>query len=280
MSALTQLIAWLNFVADAVGGVVFAPIGELAGWQSATLVAIATGVVMLIAFKYTSNQAAIKRVRAGIKANTLALKLFKENAMVAIRAQEGMLTGAFWLMMYAIVPILVMTVPVLLILSQLALWYQSRPLRSNEDAVITVKLRESADSAMPEVRLEPNAGLEVKTGPVRIFSQNEVCWDVRANEKGYHQLQFRVGDQTYSKDFAVGDGIMRVSVMRPGWNWKDVLLHPHESPFSTDSPVQSIAIKYPSRNTWVDGTNTWVWYWLIVSMVAAFCFKGAFKVNI
>jgi hypothetical protein len=280
MSALTQLIAWLNSLANAVGGVIFAPIGTLSGWLSATLVAVVTGVVMLVAFKYTSNQAAIKRVRAGIKANTLALKLFKESAMVAIRAQQGMLSGAFWLMVYAIVPILVMTVPVLLILSQLALWYQSRPLRPNEEAVVTVKLREASDSAMPEVRLEPNVGLDVKTGPVRIFSQKEVCWDIKAREEGYHQVQFRVGDQIYSKVLAVGAGMMRVSVMRPGWNAKDVLLHPYESPFPADSPVQSIEIKYPSRDTWVDGTNTWVWYWLIVSMVSAFCLKGVFKVNI
>ena len=280
MSALTQLIAWLNSLANAVGGVIFAPIGTLSGWLSATLVAVVTGVVMLVAFKYTSNQAAIKRVRAGIKANTLALKLFKESAMVAIRAQQGMLSGAFWLMVYASVPILVMTVPVLLILSQLALWYQSRPLRPNEEAVVTVKLREASDSAMPEVRLEPNAGLEVKTGPVRIFSQKEVCWDIKACKEGYHQVQFQVGDQVYSKLLAVGAGMMRVSVMRPGWNAKDVLLHPYESPFLADSPVQSIEIKYPSRDTWVDGTNTWVWFWLIVSMVSAFCLKGVFKVNI
>ena len=78
----------------------------------------------------------------------------------------------------------------------------------------------------------------------------------------------------------MGAGMMRVSVLRPGWNAKDVLLHPYERPFPADSPVQSIEIKYPSRDTWVDGTNTWVWYWLIISMVAAFCFKGVFKVNI
>ena len=298
MSVLTRAIAWLNSVADAVGEVVLAPISALPGWLSATLVAVVTGVLMLIAFKYTSNQAAIKRVRAGIKANTLSLKLFKESALVAIQAQRGMVVGAFWLLIYAIVPILVMTVPVLLILSQLALWYQSRPLQSNEDAVITVKLRAPAGDAMPEVRPEPNSGLEFKTRS-RIFSQNEVCWDVRAKEEGYHQLQFRVGDQTYSKELAVGAGMMRVSVLRPGYRFMDVLLNPAETPFDESSPVQSIKVSYPERAWFTRGAKTrvwnwvaiawdwlaslpgvWVWYWLIVSMVAAFCFKGVFKVNI
>jgi hypothetical protein len=93
-------------------------------------------------------------------------------------------------------------------------------------------------------------------------------------------LNFQVGGQTYDKEFAVGDGIMRVSTLRPGWQLRDVLENPAEKPFDTDSPVQSIEIAYPKRPSWVDGSNTWVWYWLIVSMISAFCFKGVFKVSV
>ena len=62
MSVLTHLAVWLNALANALGRVL-APIAWLPGWLSATLVAAVTGVVMLIAFKYTSNQRAIRRAR-------------------------------------------------------------------------------------------------------------------------------------------------------------------------------------------------------------------------
>jgi hypothetical protein len=280
MDALTRIIAWLNVAANAVGGFLLAPLGSLSGWLSATLVAAATGVVMLLVFKYTSHQTAIKGVRADIKANLLALKLFKDSATVAMQAQGRILIAAFWLMVYAVVPILVMTVPVLLVLSQLGLWYQFRPLRIQEDTVLTVKLNGGSDAAWPDVRLEPTSALEVQAGPVRIQSQREICWNIAAKEKGYHHLNFQVGGQTYDKEFAVGDGIMRVSTLRPGWQLRDVLENPAENPFDTDSPVQSIEVAYPKRPSWVDGSNTWVWYWLIVSMISAFCFKGVFKVSV
>ena len=63
MDVLTQIVVWLNAVANAVGRLVLAPIGLLPGWLSATMVAVVTGVGMLFVFKYTSNQRAIKAVR-------------------------------------------------------------------------------------------------------------------------------------------------------------------------------------------------------------------------
>lgn len=280
MDLLTQLVAWLNEAANAIGGVLLAPVGSLSGTLSATLVAVVSGILLLLAFKYTSNQKAIKRVRADIKANLLALKLFKESAAVALNAQGRILAAAFWLAVYAIVPILVMAVPVLLVIAQLGLWYQHRPLHAGEDAVVTVKLGTNTETPWPEVRLEPTEALEVKTGPVRIQSRREICWDVVARQLGYHRLVFRVDGQTYDKELAVGDGFMRVSTMRPGTALKDLAENPAEKPFGPDSPVQSIEIKYPKRSSWTSGTDKWVYYWFIVSFVSAFCFKSVFKVNI
>src|SRR5437879_660946 len=115
MDALTQVAVWLNAVANALGQV-FAVIGVLPGWLSATLVAIATGFAMLLAFKYTSNQRAIKRTRQGIRANLLAVKLFKDSVAVGLRAQGAVLVGAVRLLLLALVPMLVMIAPTILLL--------------------------------------------------------------------------------------------------------------------------------------------------------------------
>src|SRR5207245_9464483 len=100
----------------------------------------ATACDLLVVFKYTSNQHAIKRVKDDIKANLLALKLFKDSAAVALRAQGRILVSAFRLAVFSIVPMLVMVVPVVLILGQLALWYRSGPLQVGGDAVLTLQL--------------------------------------------------------------------------------------------------------------------------------------------
>ena len=91
--ALVHTALWLNTIANALGWLVLAPIGVLPGWLSATAVSTVTGVLLLAGFKYTSNQAAIKRVRDQINADLLALKLFKDSARVALEAQGRILRG-------------------------------------------------------------------------------------------------------------------------------------------------------------------------------------------
>lgn len=292
MGLLTQIVVWMNTVANALGRWVLAANAVLPGWLSATLVSIVSGVLFLIAFKYTSNQCAIKRVKDDIKANLLALKLFKDSAWVALTAQGAILFAAFRLLLFSLVPMVVMIVPVLLILGQLALWYQFRPLHVDEDAVVTVTLNPASDVAASNVELEPTSAVEATIGPLHIPSKHEVCWKIRACQSGYNHLVFHAGSQTVEKELAIGDGFMRVSKLRPAWRWLDVLVNPWEKPFDADCPIQSIEIDYPSRSSWANatdtwgmyslwasGTDTWVIYWFIVSMVAGFCFRRPFNVN-
>jgi hypothetical protein len=279
MDWLTHTIVWLNGVANVLGRVLD-PIGFLPGWLSATLVAVATGVGMLAVFKYTSNQRAIKRVRRGIRANLLTARLFRDNPAVGFRAQGGVLLGALRLLVLAVVPILVMIVPTVLLLTQIGLWYQARPLPAGEETVVTMKLAGEAGDPMPLVELVPSEAVEDVSGPVRVFSQREVCWNIRAREPGYHRLQFRVNGEAVEKELAVGDGFMRVSVERPGWVWWKALENPREKPFGPDSPVRSIEIEYPTRSGWLTGTDNWVIYWFVVSLLAGFCFRGLLKVNL
>lgn len=279
MDFQTQVIVWLNALANALG-LALSPIGVLPGWLSATFVAAASGLLFLIAFKHTSNQRAIKAARSDIKANLLALKLFKESASVALRAQGRILLGAVRLLVHAVVPMLVMALPVTLLLAQLALWYQARPLRVGGEAVLTMKLSGSAGSAWPKVALQPADALEVTLGPVRVSSKREICWNIKARQNGYHRAVFDVDGQAIDKELAIGDGFMRVSAQRPGWSWNEILLHPGERPFAPDSPVHSIEIAYPKRSSWTSGTDSWVIYWLLVSLVAALCFRRFLGVHV
>jgi hypothetical protein len=275
-----QVVAWLNVVANALGRLLLAPIGLLPGWLSATLVAGVTGVLLLVAFKYTSNQRAIKRARDQINANLLALKLFKDSTATVFRAQGGVLVGAGRLFLLSLVPMLAMVVPVALLISQLALWYQSRPLRVGEEFVVDLQLGGTGDAEIPEVNLEPSDAVEVILGPVRVTSQRAICWRIVARRPGTSRLVFHTRDEAAEKELAIGDGFQRVSLQRPARNWMDVLVHPWEAPFAADSTVQSIKIDFPPRDSWTSGTNTWIVYWFIASMVAAFVFKPWLNVNI
>lgn len=191
-----------------------------------------------------------------------------------------MLGGGLQLLMLALVPMLVMALPVVLLLAQLSLWYQARPLRVGEDAVVRLALDCADNKAWPEVTLRPTPAATVMAGPVHVRGKGELLWRIQARESGVHRLVFDTGSQSYEKELAVGDGFLRVSALRPGRDLLEVLLNPGEAPFGTGSPVRSIAIAYPERSAWTCGTDTWVIYWFAVSMVAALAFRRVLGVHV
>lgn len=275
MELVVQLNAWANFC----GRYLLAPLALLPGWLSATLVAAVTGLLMLLIFKYTSPQRRVKHVRDGIKANLLALSLFKDHVGVSLRCQGRVLSGAGHLLLLALIPMAVMTVPMCLLLAQLALWYQARPLHVGEEAVLSVHMRPEQPFAA-DAQLQPTPAAAVTVGPVRAPRDRMICLNLRAEQEGYHQLTLEVDGKPIQKELAVGDGLMRVSSRKPARDWMQALLHPGEPPVSADSPVQFIEIDYPSRRGWTSGTGSWLIYWFVASMAVAFCARPWLKVNI
>ena len=62
---------------------------------------------------------------------------------------------------------------------------------------------------------------------------------------------------------------MRVSTKRPGIDVADVIMHPLEQPLSAAGPVDSISIAYPERKSFIYGTDWWLVYFCVISMLAA-----------
>ena len=278
-SILAQIFAWINVGANAVGGVLLAPVGHMPGWLSNTIISAVAGVGLLILFKYTSNQAAIGRVRARIKANMLALKLFKDDMSVTFRSQGRVFGAAFCLLFHSLRPLAVMIVPVVLLLAQMNVWYQLRPLQAEEEALVVLKLNGAAEAEMPAVKMEPLAGA-AEVNIVRIPSRREVRWQIKAVQNGNHRMIFEVAGQKFDKELVVGAGFQAVNPLRPGWKWSDIVLYPREKPFTDDSIVQSISIAYPQRVSWTSGANWWLIYFFVVSIIFALIFKPIFKVRI
>jgi len=280
MVFFAQIIIWVNVLMNAFGRFFLAPIAVLPGWLSNTIISAVTGVFLLVIFKYTSNQRAIGKIRDDIKAHMLALKLFRDSISVTLHAEVRIFKGAFLLLFHAIPPMLVMILPVSLLLAQMSLWYQSRPLLPGELAVMTVKLNDNVEGNWPTVNVEPTSAAEVTVGPVRVLSKGEICWEIKALENGKHHITLNVNRHQIEKDLAIGDGFMRVSSTRPALNWASILMNPAEKPFAPDSIVQSVTIDYPDRLSKTSGADWWLIYFFIASMVFAFISRPFLKVRI
>ena len=280
MYFFAQIASWVNVLTNAFGNFFLAPIAMLPGWLSNTIISGVTGAFLLVIFKYTSNQRAIGKIRDDIKAHMLALKLFKDSISVTLHAEVRVFKGALLLLFHAIVPMLVMIIPVSLLLAQMSLWYQSRPLLPGEVAVMTVKLNDNVGGRWPTVNIEPTPVAKVTIGPVKVFSRREICWEIKALENGNHRITLDVNRHQIEKELVIGDGFIRVSSTRPAWNWANILMHPAEKPFAPDSIVQSVNIDYPDRLSWTSGADWWLIYFFIASMVFAFISRPFLKIRI
>lgn len=280
MDFLADIVNWLNVPMNALGKFIGLFITNLPGWLSNTIISAIVGVILLIIFKYTSNQKAIEKVRAGIKANMLALKLFKDSMLVTLKSQGGLFKGAFSLLFHAIRPMLIMIIPVSFILGQMGLWYQHRPLKIGEKAIITMQLSDTNKPTLPEVTIQNIPNAKVTTDPVHLLSKNQIWWEIQAVQDGTHYIDFKIDDKIIKKELTIGIGFARLSPVKPQRNFSDMILHPKEKPFGKDSLVQSISITYPDRDSFTCGTNWWIAYFFIASMIFAFIFKPLLKVKI
>ncbi len=280
MNFLIQIITWVNVPMNAVSGLFSGFMATLPGWLSNTIIAVVAGPILMLIFKYTSNQDAIGRARDSIKANMLALKLYKDSLAVTILSQGRVFIAAMLLFVHSLRPMLVMIVPVALLLAQMGLWYELRPLEPGEKTIITMKLNGSPTSPLPDVTIEPTDALEVTIGPIRTPPRRQIVWEVKAGSPGKHNIVFNVAQRRIQKQLDIGTGFMRISPKRPGSSFTDIFLYPSEKPFTPGSTVQSITIEYPGRVSLTSGATWWMIYFFVVSMVVALIFKPVFKVKI
>lgn len=273
---LSPVFAVLNPICTAIGDAVYTVLGPLPVWLGLTILSALTGVVMLVAFRYVSNQAAIGRAKDDIKANLLALKLYKDELRVTFQAQGRLLWAVLRLQRYVLTPVLVMLLPVLLGLAQMGVRHQWRPLHPGEQTLIRMRLAGDAGNPI-EVQLESNAGVVAEVGAVP--GGGELVWRIRGGKPGRHALRFNTAGQVIEKELVVGTDFQRVSAARVGPDWTAQLFHPAERRLPGDGPIRSIEIAYPGVDSWIYGANWWVLYFFVISMAVALLLKPLFRVR-
>lgn len=260
------------------------PLRTLPGVLVLVIWAAIAGALAGLMFRYTSNQKALARVGDQIKANLLAMRLFKDDLRVTFRSQAGLLKAAglrFW---YALPAFVAMLVPFVLLLVQLALRFEYRPLRPGEMAVVELKLAPEAWETGQNAALETPPGVIIQTPALRDARENAIYWRISPQEGATSgRLRWQVAGQTVEKELTVCDDPQRpctVSMQRPGVSFWDRLLHPGEPAFPADSPVRAAIVHYPPRQTPVFGFDIpWWATFLVASILMAFVLKPVLKVR-
>lgn len=273
MEMLVHIFSLLNNVANNIGGLFALVMPALPGWVSNTLLSVLMAVPFLVVFKYTSNQSAIGKIKDRIKANMLAMKLYKDEIGVTLKAQGDIMYCALLLLLNALLPLVVMIVPVMLLFGQMGLWYQARPLVVGDETIVSVSTSGEFKAPWPEITLSSHDAIEVTVDKTILDSDREIWWKIKCLKAGSHELVFIVDDEKVTKSLSVGAGIMKVSMKRPSLSMLDLMLHPSEKPFPKVSKIRAIEVIYPKSDAFTCGKDNWVIWFLIVSIITAFVLK-------
>ncbi len=259
----------------------FYPFRGMSPWVAMAIVSVLTALVMLVAFRYTSNQEGIRRIKARIQAHLLELRLYKDSLRTTFASQGKILACLPRYIGYSTVPVLVMIVPLVLMIVHLDLWFGYEHLKPGETAILKVKLRDGVKPTAVPVAAEAPPGLAIDTPAVRIDSEGEVDWRLRAVAPGVHDVVVTVGGERLTKEVAVGGPLMAVSEARVGGSVLDELLNPGEPALRSGSEVTRVEVAYPPGRMSLFG---WYVHWLVpfflLSIVFGYALKGFFKIEV
>ncbi|RJP35977.1 MAG: hypothetical protein C4547_08355 [Phycisphaerales bacterium] len=281
----------INNALSSLFDLVFDPMASWPAWLSLGLISAVTGVVLLLAYRYTSNQDAIGRARDDIKANMLAMKLYKDSLMVAMGAQFRVAWSSFKILLLSIPPLMVALIPVGALFVQMTGRYQFAPVPPGKTATVQAFMteefgaREVAGQARFELAVPE--GVELLTArPWRKHDSTLACWKVRADKPGLYDLTVRAGDESLTKLLPVGDGASQpVSPLRTRYSFWEKLGFPWEEYPPQESSFRAIQIREVIETAMPDVLpvpvlGNWIVYFLVVSMAFALVFKPIFKVRI
>src|SRR4030067_1715408 len=99
-----------------------------------------TGLVMLIIFRYTSNQKKIKAAKDKVKAYILEIRLYKDSPRIILRALGKILRFNAIYMRHAFLPVLFLFAPVVLILVNLNFRYNYLGIASSSSFIVSAAL--------------------------------------------------------------------------------------------------------------------------------------------
>ena len=276
MGALVTLI---NSVLTPIFDVICWPFRALAPIWALAVISFASGIFLVWLFGKTSDQDRVREVRDRIRGNLIGVRLFQHDIGVVLRLQGKIFGDTFRFMGLALVPLLIMLVPVLLIMTQLQLRFDVRPLEVGEPVLVKALVRE-ASTLDGTVALEVPDGVTVETPPVKIRSTREIVWRLRVDRAGDHALVVRVGDEVLEKKIVAGGGWRPVSYLRSSCAL-DTLLYPGEPPIAADHPVEAVEVAYPPQDLSLFGVGVnWLVGFLLLSMACGFAFKGVLGVEV
>lgn len=287
------MIQKINYFITRIFDVVLYPFGFINEFWGILFLSILMSFIVLLVYKYVSSAKAIKDTKNKIKANILAIRIYKDFWKIIL---SSFFKSLFYVLKYFTLnfgPVLLI-IPILFpAFVQMDVRYGMRPFRVGEDIVIKSAFAVDPNSLTVELagsdyfksKMNPvfiNAfidddenGEDAEKTPIR-----EVNWKVEAVKNGDAAITIKVEGREYKKKLAIGNSrnaLTNKKLSRSSW---EHFIYPSEELLPENGSLESIYIRYPGKNISFAGITThWLVYNLVLVLIIVLAFRKRFGVE-
>lgn len=270
------MIQKINYFITRIFDIILYPFGFINEFWGVLFLSVLMSFVVLIIYKYVSSPTGIRDTKDKIKANILAIRIYKDFWKVIL---SSFFKSLFYVFKYFILNF----GPVLLILPilfpafvQMDVRYGMRGYRVGED--IAIKASFSRDPNELIVELLENDHFKPKMNPVYIdaflgdedgddgekIPIREVDWKVEALKEGVASIKIKVGDRVAEKFLVIGNyrGALTNKRMKESSWWH--FLYPSEELLPETDYLDNITVGYPGKNISFAGIEI---NWLVLNLI-------------
>jgi hypothetical protein len=237
------------------------------------------GLSMVVVFRYTSDQKAIRLAKDQLKAHLLAVRLFQDQLPVVLSSYARILRGTGRYLRLAFRPLLFVAIPLTLLIVQLDRYLGMTSFQAGQPFL--VKVQTVSPETLDGVLLHLPPEISTTALAVHVPTEKEIVWRVVAGKAGNYEIE--VGDtaRSFRKNVVVSSGLARLSAVRLRGRWWERFFISGEPALPENSAIQSIAVNYPDRTlrfAWVEWN--WIWLFFVLSLLAGFFFKTVLRIEI
>ena len=251
---------------------------------SLALLSILAGVVLVLLYSAAINQTKLRAVKREASALFLETLMFRRELGVSLRAQVKLFWHGVLYLVRVIPGLILVAVPALLILAQLNLWFDLRPLVPNERMLVRVKVEKP--EALYNVKLQADPGISVETGPLRIEDTGEVYWRIKALEPGRHKISIHGAEipMAVTQAVAVVESKTQGLFPLPTLRFKSSalgLLYPGANSIAESTPLNEVQLRYPETTfTFLSFETHWLFVFTLLSLLSGLLVAKIFGLSI
>jgi hypothetical protein len=266
----------LNHATTRVFDLLLWPFERLGPELSLVLTSGIFGILALIAFKFVSWQAGIKRTKDLIKGHLIAIRIYQDDLRIVGGSVLRILLRNAQYVALNFAPILPLAAPFTLIAAQLVVRYGFAPVPVHASAqgllpgqglAIAIELRPG--QSVEQLQLILPEGVAALSPLVRIESEQRALQEIVALRDGRYELVALLPNGERATKLLVAGAAQERTLQpeRVGSFWS-AWLWPAEERFGADSAFQRFAFSYPSRElAWLpDGPGGVLLTFLLAAM--------------